>query len=38
MENVMYQSLYNLGKTNDEELKRFCEQTNMIEIFYYNLR
>ena len=38
MEKVMYQSLHNLGKTNDQGLKRFYEQTNMTEIFYYNLR
>ena len=38
MENVMYQCFYNLDKTNNQELKRFCEQINMIKIFYYDLR
>ena len=33
----MYQCLYNLNKANDQGVKRFCEQTNMIEIFYCSL-
>ena len=30
-------NVYSLDKANDQGLQRICEQTNMIEIFYYNL-